>query len=186
MIDPRAGLRYAQALFGLAEKAGELERMEKELLEAKVLVERYPEISHLLKTTLSREEKEDFVEKVSLPEGFSNLLVNFLKVLVKKRRFQELALIQERFHRLYEQKKGLQRVRVESAVGLDEAVQEKLRRTLEKRLRRTVYLETAVDPEILGGLILDFDGTQIDGSFRTVIHELRQKLLAPTSLRGAA
>lgn len=181
MIDPRVGLRYAQALFGLAEKAGTLERMEKELLEAKALVERYPEVSHLLKTTLSREEKEDFVEKVSLPEGFSNLLVNFLKVLVRKHHFQELGLIQEKFHRLYEQGKGLQRIRVKSPVPLDETVQEKLRRALEKKLRRTVYLETAVDPEILGGIILDFDGTQIDGSFRTVIHELKQKLLAQSS-----
>lgn len=182
MIDHRVGLRYAQALFHLAEEAEALDRVEKELLEAKALIERYPEVSHLLKaTTLSREEKQDFVEKVFLPEGFSNLLVNFLKVLVKKRRFQELALIQEKFHRLYEGEKGLQRVRVQSPIPLDEAAQEKLRKTLEKKLRRTIYLETAVDPEILGGFILDFDGTQIDGSFRTVMHELRQKLLAQSS-----
>lgn len=177
MRDSRIGLRYATALLALAERENQLDRVEKELAEAWTFVGRHPEISRLLRnTTLSQEEKEDFLGKV-LPQGFSNLVVNFLKVLIKKKRFEDLPVIQEKFHRFYEGKKGIQRVRVQTAVVLDQGLLKKLREVLEKRVRRKVYLETTVNPEILGGLVLDFDGTQIDGSFRTVLHELKQKLI---------
>jgi len=177
--DYRIALRYGRALLALAEEHGQLESVENELAQAASLVVRHPEISHLLMhATISREEKEDFLDKI-LPRNFSSLTVNFLKVLVKKGRFLGLSLIQERFHRLYEEKMGLQRVRVEAPFVLDKTLEEKLRRALEKKLNRKIYLETTVNPEILGGLVLDFDGTQIDASFRSKLLELKQRLLNP-------
>lgn len=179
MKDYRVSLRYAQALFALAEESGEIFRVEEELAETKNLVEKHREISHLLmNTTISLEEKEDFIQKV-LPESFSRLTVNFLKVLIRKKRFRELGLIQEKFHDLYEEKKGIQRVRVLSAVPLSEILQEKLRLSLQRRLNCKIYLETSTNPEIIGGLVLDFKGVQIDASYRTALFELKQKLLHP-------
>lgn len=177
MKDHRASLRYARALFELAETGNVLDELHQELARVSELVDRHPEISHLLlNTTISREEKEDFLEKI-LPEGASSLLVNFIKVLIKKKRFQNWMPIAEKFQKLYEENKGLQRVRVESPIPLDEIFQDKLRRALEKKMRREVILEAVVNPEILGGLVLDFEGTQIDGSFRNALHELKQRLL---------
>jgi F-type H+-transporting ATPase subunit delta len=173
----RIASRYAQALLLLAEEGGQLDRLEKELGETVELVRRHPEISNLImNSTIAREEKEDFIEKI-LPAGFSNLLVNFVKVLIKKHRFQDLSDIQDAFHRLYEEKRGLQRVRVQSPIPLSEIVEEKLKRVLVKKTGRKVYLETTVNPDLLGGLVLDLDGTQIDGSFRTALLELKQRLL---------
>ena len=179
MKDYRIGGRYARALFALAEERGELDKIEEEFKEVVQLAKRHPEISRLvLNSTLSREEKEDFLEKI-LPREFSTLLKNFLKVLIRKKRFQDLPLIQEKFHRLYEEKKGLQRVRVLTPIPLNEILQEKLRQVLGKKLKREIYLEMAQDPEILGGFVLDFDGTQMDASFRSRLQELKQKLLEP-------
>ena len=179
MKDYRAALRYARALLGLAEERSLVDPVEKEFGEAADLVSRHAEISHLLaNATVSREEKEDFLEKI-LPSGSSPLFLNFLKVLVRKKRFQDLPLIREAFHRLYEEKKGLQKIRVESPIPFDAVLEERLVRALEKKLKRKVYLEVTVNPEILGGLILDFDGTRLDGSFRTYFHELKQRLLTP-------
>ena len=129
-----------------------------------------------MNTTIAREEKEDFLEKI-LPEKTSSLLLNFMKVLVKKRRFQDFSLIVDKFDHLYEQKRGIQHVRVEAPILLDPVLQEKLRGALRKKLRKEILLETVTNPEILGGLILDFEGVQIDGSYRTALHELKQKLL---------
>ena len=178
MKNYRVARRYAGALMSLAEKSENLEEFQRELIETRQLIEKYPEISCLLvNTTIAREEKEDFLEKV-LPEKTRPLILNFIKVLIKKRRFQELGLIVETFRRLYEEHKGLQRVRVESPVALDEIVRERLRRALEKKLNREVILETLVKPELVGGLVLDFEGNQIDGSFKTALQELKQRLLS--------
>lgn len=178
MKNYRVALCYAQALFGLVEESGGLEAFHREFLETTGLMERYPEISYLLmNTTIAREEKEDFLEKI-LPEKTSPLLLNFIKVLIKKGRFQELGLIVETFERLYEEKNGLRRVRVESPIQLDDILQEKLKSALEKKWNRRVTLETVVRPDLLGGLVLDFDGNQIDGSFKTALYELKQRLLS--------
>lgn len=177
MKDHRMSVRYARALLELAESGGGLGELHKELVEATELVQKYPEISNLLmNTTIAREEKEDFLEKI-LPEKTSALLLNFIKVLIKKKRFQDLTLIAEKFESLYEEKRGIQRVQVQSPIALDEILKEKLRRVLEKKMKRQIIIESVVNPDLLGGLVLDFEGSQIDGSFRTVLHELRQKLL---------
>ena len=177
MKDRRAGRRYALALFRLAEEQNKLEGVRRDFSTAAELLARHPEISHLLlNTTIAREEKEDFLDKI-LPETISGLFANFLKVLVRKRRFHDFALIGEAFDKLYEEKRGIQRVRVESPIPLDEALQEKLARALAKKTGREIILEATVKPELLGGLVIDFEGAQMDGSFRTVLHELRQKLL---------
>jgi len=174
--DHRVSLRYAQALFELAEQVGESDTIQREFLETTELVAKHPEISNLLmNTTIAREEKEDFVEKV-LPAKTSHLLVNFIKVLIRKKHFQDLGLIAEKFQDFYEKKKGVQRVQVESPIQLDEFLRNRLRQVLEKRMKREIILETSVNPEILGGLILDFEGTQIDASYRTVLKELKQTL----------
>lgn len=180
MKDHRIALRYARAFFELAEGEHALETARRGMAEAVELAARHPEISRLLmNTTLRREEKEDFIEKI-LPFGTSVLLVNFIKVLIRKKRFQDFALIAEKFERLYEEKKGIRRVHVESPIPLNEALRHRLRRALEKRTKHEVILEASVNPEILGGLILDFEGMQIDGSYRTALLELKQTLLAPT------
>jgi F-type H+-transporting ATPase subunit delta len=178
--DRRIGIRYAQALLGLAEQAGELEVIHSGLAKARRLIEKVPEISCLLmNTTIAREEKEDFLEKI-LPGETSILLASFIKVLVRKRRFQDFIQIHEEFERLYEAKLGIRRVRVETAVPLDEILQERLRQVLEKKMKRKVLLESEVKPEILGRAVIDFEGTRIDGSFRSALAELKQRLL-PTS-----
>ena len=181
MKNHRASLRYARAFFELAEREKKLDEIYKELVEATELVQKHPEISNLLmNTTIAREEKEDFLEKI-LPEKTSPLVLSFIKVLIKKKRFQDLANIREDFQHLYEEKKHIQRVQVQSPIALDEILKTKLREVLEKKTKCQIIIESTVNPEMLGGLILDFEGTRIDASFRTILHELKQKLLAPVS-----
>ncbi|HXV27949.1 MAG TPA: ATP synthase F1 subunit delta [bacterium] len=177
-MDTKAVARYARALFNLAEAGKELDRVEKDLLRIRQLVNQYPEISHLvLNSTISQAEKEDFIEKV-FPTDLSKLVLDFLKVLIKKRRFKDLAWMQEQFHRLYEKAKGLQEVRVTTAIAITKPVQDRLIQSLAKKLGCEIRLLTETDPDILGGMIVAFDGTQIDASYKTRLDELRQKLMA--------
>lgn len=178
MIERRAVVRYAQALFGLAEKQGVLDRVEQEFLAASQLAEKHPEISHLVRnSTIALAEKEDFIDKLVGSES-SPLLVNFLKVLVKKKRFTELGDIREEFHRLYEKKKGLQEVEAVTAVPLAKETEDRLRSALKKRLNAEIRLVLRTDPSLLGGLVLRFDGTEMNASFRARLDELKLNLIS--------
>ena len=178
MASSHAARRYARALFGLAENRNELETTENSLGEACKSIKRHPEISHLvLNSTIARDEKEDFIDKVFLPP-VSPLVVQFIKVLIRKRRFQELAAIQEEFHRRLEKKNGVEEVTAITAIPLSRANREKLHALLKNKLHAEVKLFEETNPNILGGLILKFGGYEINGSYRYQLDEIKQQLFA--------
>ena len=142
MIDLRAIRRYAQALFNLARERGELETIQKDFLRVRELVQRHREIGNLVSnSTIALAEKEDFLEKV-VPADLSKLLLNFLKVLIKKKRFIEILSIQEAFYQLYEKERGIREVVATSAAGLSERAEEKLRSILKQKWNVEIRLVT--------------------------------------------
>jgi F-type H+-transporting ATPase subunit delta len=178
MMDLRAVHRYSHALYLLAEAQHQLDAIDDQLIAVRELVEKHREIAHLVSnSTIALGEKEDFIGKV-VPAGTLPLLVNFLKVLIKKRRFKELPAIQEEFHRFYERKQRIEEVIIISAVPLSEENNAKLATTLNKKFNYNVRLTPKVDPDMIGGLILRFGGQEINASFRSRLDALRQLLTA--------
>lgn len=178
MMDSRAAGRYARALFELAGRQNKLEKIEKNLGVLRTLVEKHPEINHLvLNSTISLREKEDFLEKIFTAET-DPLLLHFLKLLVRKGRFQELETIQKVFHRLYEQARGVQEVRIITAAALSGTNEERLLQILKKKLGAEVRLIKEVDPSIIGGIILRFYEKEINASFKQRLEEISQLLVS--------
>lgn len=174
MSDSVAAARYAQALFNLADQQKDLDAASAALSEVGVALRRHPEISHLvLNSTISQTEKEDFIDKV-FPSSRSLLVIQFLKVLIKKRRFRQFFDLHDSFNRLYDQKRGIHDVTVITAVPISKANEEKLTAVLKKKLNAQIRLNPSVDPKILGGFILRFDGKEINGSFKNRIQKLSQ------------
>lgn len=178
MMDLRAVHRYARAIFDLAEKANLLDKMDDQLIAICRLVQTHPEINHLVSnSTIANSEKEDFIAKV-VPADTLPLLVNFLKVLIKKRRFWELSAIQTEFHRSYERKRRIEEVVVITAVPLSSENTAKLEKVLEAKLKSDIQLIAKTDPKMIGGLILRFGGHEINASFRARLENLHQLLTA--------
>ena len=176
MIDRRASRRYARALFDLAVKENELDKIAAGLLEVSTLIHKHPEIMRLVSnSTVGQSEKEDFLDKI-IPTGIPAQVLQFLKVLAKKKRFREFSEVQQIFHKLYEEKQGVEEVKVISAVPLSESVQTKLTTTLEKKLNAKVRLIQETNTDIIGGLILRFQDNEIDASYRSRILEIEQIL----------
>lgn len=176
MMDFRTLRRYSEALFQLAQQRQSLDTIDDQLLAVRELVEKHHEISNLVSnSTISQAEKEDFIGKI-VPVNTLSMLVNFLKVLIKKKRFGELPLIQEEFHRLYEKKGRVEAVTVVCAVALSRNNASKLEAILEKKLRSDIKLIEKIDPKMIGGLLIQFGGQEINASFRSQLEELYQRL----------
>lgn len=178
MMDLRAVHRYTKALFELAEQADQLDKIDDQLIGLCRLVVTHPEIHHLVSnSTIAQAEKEDFIGKV-VPADTLPLLVNFLKVLIKKGRFWELQSIQTEFHRSYERKRRVEEVTVVSAVPLSDETTAKLEKILKQKLHLDINLIAKTDPKMIGGLILRFGGNEINASFRARLENLHQLLTA--------
>jgi F-type H+-transporting ATPase subunit delta len=178
MIDLRAVRRYSQALFELAVQSNQLDKIDDQLVALCKLVADHHEINHLVSnSTIALAEKEDFLGKIVSQDTLS-LLLNFLKVLVKKRRFKELPSIQKEFHRLYEKNRKIEEVRVVTAVPLSPANAAKLEKVLGQKLKSDITLISETDPNMIGGIILRYGGQEINASFRARLENLHQLLTA--------
>lgn len=177
MIDQAAVSRYTRALFALSEEQNLLADADKGLESVRSIVEKNPNVTRLLLTpTIPLAEKKEFIEKFfggSAPK----LVVHFIKVLLEKKRLEELFPIQEEFRRLYEAKKGLKEVTAVSAVEISPKNLEKLKSILTKKLRSEIRIKTEVDPDLIGGLVVRFDGKELNSSFRARLEEVRQRLI---------
>ena len=84
--------------------------------------------------------------------------------------------IREEFDALWEEANQLLPVVITSAVELDEQTVERIRTQVGEQTGRTIELTTAVDPDVLGGLVLRVGNSVLDASIRTRLDTLRQQV----------
>ena len=112
-----------------------------------------------------------------LPDGSSSAIGNFINVLLTN---NDLGYLDEILASLStvirEEAGGPQRVLVTSAVPLSDDEQERLRTRLIQRFGSNLQFVFQVDPEILGGLIVQVGDKLIDGSVRSRLGALGQSL----------
>ena len=65
---------------------------------------------------------------------------------------------------------------------LDDAQRQALIAAFERKLGRTVLAETTVDPQLLGGVVVDVEGTVYDGSVRTQLQSLANRIAGGRTL----
>jgi F-type H+-transporting ATPase subunit delta len=103
---------------------------------------------------------------------------NFVRTLADNRRLALLPRISVLFDELKGEAEGIIDVTVTSAAPLDDAQQGKLAAALERRLGRTVRLQCATDPALIGGAVLRAGDLVIDGSLRGRLERIAYELTA--------
>lgn len=110
----------------------------------------------------------------------SEIVQNFLKVIVEKGRALTLPQIVDSFIAMYHERQGELVVKVATAQALDDDERDKLRGALKKKYRgkgyNDVVLEERVDPKLLGGVIVRTGDNLYDGSLRTRLATLGDRL----------
>ncbi len=84
--------------------------------------------------------------------------------------------IRRRFDELWAEASKRLEVTVTSAVELDQSVVDKVGEEIERQTEREIDLETDVDPEILGGLVLRVGNMVLDASLRSKLERLRKEV----------
>lgn len=103
---------------------------------------------------------------------------NFVRTLADNRRLALLPEVSERFDELKSEAEGVIDVTVTSAAPLDDSQRGKLASALQKRLGRTVRLQCATDPALIGGAVLRAGDLVIDGSLRGRLERIAYELTA--------
>jgi len=101
---------------------------------------------------------------------------NLLLLLAENRRLDVLPDIAARFDALKAAFENTVEVDLISAVEVDAAVADKFKQRLQARLGRSVELNRSVDPDLIGGAVVRADDLVIDGSIKTRLQALAQRL----------
>jgi F-type H+-transporting ATPase subunit delta len=170
--------RHAQAVFQLARDSNEVELWRSQLKTIAATLGD-PQLATILENP--RIHLSDKVQLISkcLPE-LNELALNFAYLLVAKQRMSILDQIVAEYERMADAHQGLEHAEVTAAIPLDEEDKEKLARRLATMTGKQIVLAADVDPAIIGGFVARVGDKLIDGSTRSRLEALKQKLVQAT------
>jgi len=167
---------YADAFLNAAAGVGIEAALEEFASLLEDVLGKYPDFEAvLLSGIVTRDEKIGLIDRVIAPFG-SELFTNFLRVLAKHDRLELLPLILQESQLGHEARTGRRRVQVTSAQPLSATAQQKIQERLTQSLPFQPIVEAKTDSALLGGLVIQVGDTVFDGSLRTRLKQLRNRL----------
>lgn len=169
--------RYASALFDLARDDKTIDAVGRSLDALGQALSDSREFSQLVGSPLvGRAEAGKAFAAIASNLKLDPVTTNFLGVLARNGRKNQLPNVIRLFKRLAAEHRGETTAEVVSAHALSDDQVEALKANLKSRAGRDVAIEARIDPEILGGLIVKLGSQMIDGSLRTKLNRLAQAM----------
>lgn len=173
--------RYAKALFKITCESNQVEACSNSL---KVIAPLLKPCSHFLKWAASPEVAQNF--KIEMLERklsglCSQQLIDFLLLLLQKKRLWLLPEITSEFQRLAAKKLGILEVQLITTVAIDASAKENLALKLKQKFGLTPNIREEIDPALIGGSVIKIGSQVIDNSIKGKLLRLKKYLL-----RGAS
>jgi F-type H+-transporting ATPase subunit delta len=166
---------YARALYEAAKEKDKLDAVREELGDFVEAQRQVPELRELLRNPqLDQRLKASALEE--LLGGDEELVRNFLLLLAEKNRAGEIDEIAREFDRLVAEAEGILDVELTTAVELSDEETRDVITQIEKASGRKVEATQRVDPDLIGGLVLQAGSLRLDASVRGRLDRLRQEL----------
>jgi len=181
MLSQAVSRRYAKALFDLAQEKGLLDQVAREFGYVVQMIETQPHLRAFMNDVMISPPKKREVLSRVFDGKISPLVRNFLFLVVQKRREAYLPAMYRAFEELANEALGVVEVEVRSAVPLEEQTARKLEAALVTRLGKRVKFRTQVAPELIGGLVVRVGDTLMDGSVRTRLRRMHERLIGSES-----
>jgi F-type H+-transporting ATPase subunit delta len=166
---------YATALFGAAKDRGKLDAIRDQLAQFVDALNENGELRLFLFSPYfsSAEKIEGLTKAVSDAEPE---FLNFLELLLDKGRMPVIFRIQRQYNEMWDKENKRLAVTVTSAVELDPEIAKRIGKQIEEQTGNTVELSSRVDPDILGGLVLQVGNMVLDTSIRNRLEKLRKSV----------
>ncbi|HEX7255400.1 MAG TPA: ATP synthase F1 subunit delta [Gaiellaceae bacterium] len=166
---------YANALFEAARERGKLDVVRQELAEFLRAMEQVPELRALLESPeIDTSERVDALR--SILADVDELVRNFLLLAAEKGRTHELPAIVQEFEALVARQEGILDVELTTAVELSDEDARQILERIEGVSDRKLRATRRVDPNLIGGFVLQAGSHRVDASIRARLQTLRRQL----------
>lgn len=169
-------VRYARALLKSATEQKQEDAVYKDM---QTLAESYVQVPQLRTTVnnpmLAAQKKEDLL-LIALGSKPTELSKKFIQLVVKEGREAIVQFMANSYITLYRQQKNIIRGRLITATAVNAATEQKMRKMVESRTNGNVEFQTEVNPDIVGGFILEYDTYRMDASVKSKLNNILQTL----------
>ena len=166
---------YARSLFEVAKEHGDLSEARDQLGEiADALADSRDLQVYFFSPYFSSLEKKEGIGKVLT--GANEHVQRFLELLAEKHRMPAIFRIRRRFDELWAEENRVLAASVTSATELDDGLLRQIRERIEEETGQKVDLDSHVDPDLLGGLVVRVGNTIMDASVRSRLERLRRQV----------
>jgi F-type H+-transporting ATPase subunit delta len=177
MINSTIAKRYALSLVQLGAECGLVDRFRGELADVENLFSTTPEIpAAFADPALSHERKKNIMRELVGSCACSELMGNFLLLLVDKNRVAFFSQIVKAYGQLADEHLGILRPVITTAFELDAGQLAAIREALEKKSAKTIIPQLTVDKAFLGGVVVQIGDTVYDSSVKTQLKRLQDQL----------
>ena len=169
-----SAIRYAQAVYRIAEEENKLDKWRQDL----TAVARLTVDAHI--KAFLENPKVHFKDKRNILAGklggMNPLVLNLIYLLITKGKLSLLTDIVDEYELLVDRQQNIEQAEVVTAFTLSEQEEISLSQRLGKLVGKKVILKTKVDPKIISGMIVKVGNKLIDGCTRSKLSVLKKEL----------
>ena len=172
----RIASRYAKSLIDLADEQGNLERVFEDILHFKQVCD-VRDFYLLMKSPIVKASTKRKIFHRLFGEQYDKLTLAFFDIILRKGREAFLPEIANEFVEQYRDIKQISVVHLTTAVDLPEEQKEEFRKAIAAAgvTYPNIELDAEVDPEIMGGFVIEFDDKLYDASVAKQLAELKKQ-----------
>lgn len=169
--------RYATSLFELAVECESVEQFEKDLQLIKtVIMNEESLIPFLTHYRIDSSEKKKVIDR-AFKDTISLYVLNFLKLIIDKKRVAYLVEMIDSYHNLYNENQGIEEGIIYSVEAIEDSKIKEIERVLSQKMDKQIHLINQIDSTIIGGIKIVIKNHVIDGTVKNKLMMLKQELL---------
>ena len=176
MLNKSVARRYAEAFFSIARETNKIDEFQQELEKIVSAINETESLkeyfAHLL---IPAKAKKDVATKI-FGGQLSQLTLNFLLMIIDKRRETYIGVITEEYKDMADESRGITKAELVTAVEVADEDVKTLAEKLSASMGKTVQLERKVDAALIGGLKLKIGDKIIDGTVAKRLQMLKDQL----------
>ena len=171
--------RYAKALYKFALEHGSYAKVYDEMKQVIDSFVSDPRLAKVLANPyVGRQEKADLL-KAAAGDKVENDYLGFIKLILDKNREEYALQMALAYRDIYRKANRISQVKITTAIKLPEAEMDKLKKLVTDSFKgRTLEFSEDVNPDIIGGFVIDVDDSRMDASISNEIEQLRLNLLS--------
>lgn len=169
-------MRYARALLKSATDQKQEDAVYQDMMTVAKSYLEVPALRHTIDNPMLSKDQKEALLIVAAGEKPCQLTKAFIALVLKEDRENVMQFMANSYITLYRKQKNVIRGKLITAARVSAETEQKMRQMVESKTNGTVEFETEVNPDIIGGFILEYDTFRMDASVKSKLNNILNTL----------